>query len=147
MADAFAAALRERHEAEARQLFPDVVPPEDRAPAKVASGRGSKHKRSTEQGEGRAKLIAALTKHHEYADGSCLKTDPINNNELARMAGVSPSTASAFFHKEFKGHAKYRAVCRDAGRLADSLKALNGEFSPHELYGRRPAGEDDRDGR
>jgi hypothetical protein len=30
-----------------------------------------------------------------------------------------------------------------AGRLADSLKALNGEFAPHELYGRRPAGEGD----
>ena len=64
---------------------------------------------------------------------------------LATLAGVSPSTASAFFADKFQGYAKYRVVCRDAGRLADSLKALNGEFSPHDLYGRRPAGEDDRE--
>jgi hypothetical protein len=61
------------------------------------------------------------------------------------MAKVAPSSASQFFDREFQGYAKYRATCRDAGRLADSLKALNGEFSPHDLYGRRPAGEDDRD--
>ena len=31
-----------------------------------------KPKRSTKRGEGQAKLIAALTKHHQYADGECL---------------------------------------------------------------------------
>jgi hypothetical protein len=92
-------------------------------------------KRSTERGEGREKLIAALTKHHRYADGGCLNTEPINNNELARLAGVDKATASAFFKAKFRGHAKYRAACRDAGRLADALKVLNGEFSPHDLYG------------
>jgi hypothetical protein len=61
------------------------------------------------------------------------------------MADVSPSTASAFFAKKFGGHARYRALCRDAGRLAVALKALNGELSPHELYGRRPPDEDDRE--
>src|SRR5262249_55057709 len=101
-------------------------------------------KRSTERGEGRAKLIAALTKHHQYADGGCLNLEPIGNNALATLADLSPVTASAFFNDKFEGHAKYRAVCRDAGKLADSLKALNGEFSPHDLYGRRPPGEDDR---
>jgi hypothetical protein len=104
-----------------------------------------KSKRSTERGEGRAKLIAALTKHHQYDDGGCLNLEPIGNNELAKLAGVSPSTASAFFNEKFHGHGKYQAVCRDAGKLVDSLKALNGEFSPYELYGRRPHGEDDRD--
>jgi hypothetical protein len=108
--------------------------------------KGSKRpQRSTERGEGRAKLIAALTKHHQYADGGCLNPEPIGNNELANAADVAPSTASAFFNNEFQGHMKYRAVCRDAGKLADSLKALNGEFSPYELYGRRPPGEDNRD--
>jgi hypothetical protein len=101
-------------------------------------------KRSTVRGEGRAKLIAALTKHHQYADGGCLNLQPIGNNELAMSVDVAPSTASAFFKDEFQGHAKYRAVCRGAGKLVDCLKALNGEFSPHDLYGRRPAGEDDR---
>jgi hypothetical protein len=109
-----------------------------------------KAKRSTERGEARVKLIAGLTKHHKYADGGCLNLEPIGNNELANLTGVSRSTASEFFNKEFnggkkEGFAKYRVICRDAGRLADSLKALNGEFSPHELYGRRPPGEDERD--
>ena len=118
------------------------------APEKRSEARPTEptRKRSTERGEGRAKLIAALTKHHQYADGGCLNLEPIGNNELAKAAGVSALTASAFFNNEFEGHTKYRAVCRDAGGLADSLKALNGEFSPHELYGRRPPGEDDRDG-
>jgi hypothetical protein len=92
-------------------------------------------KRSTERGEGRAKLIAALTKHHRYADGGCLNLDPIGNNELAKAAGVSPSTASAFFNDRFQGHTKYKALCRDAGKLAAALKLLNGEFSPHHLLG------------
>ncbi len=92
-------------------------------------------KRSTERGEGRAKLIAALTKHHRYADGSCLNQGPIGNNELARAAGVSASTASAFFNDKFQGHTKYKALCRDAGKLAAALKLLNDEFSPHVLLG------------
>ncbi|MEX0979296.1 MAG: hypothetical protein WDZ48_10610, partial [Pirellulales bacterium] len=110
----------------------------------------TKSKRSTERGEGRAKLIAALTKHHKYADGSCLNLESIGNNELARLAGVSESTASAFFNNEFnqgesRGYATYRVICRDPSRLADSLKVLNGEFSPHHLYGRTPPGERERD--
>ena len=101
-------------------------------------------KRSTEGGEARAKLIAALTKHHEYADGGCLKLEPIGIREVARQADVSPSSASRFFKKKFEGHAHYRTVCCDAGRLAESLKVLNGEFAPQELYGRNPPGEDGR---
>jgi hypothetical protein len=102
-----------------------------------------KSKRSTERGEGRTKLIGALTKHHKYADGSCLNLEPIGNNDLAKAADVSPSTASAFFNNEFRGHTKYKALCRDAGRLAAALKLLNNEFSPHNLYGGRPADEGD----
>lgn len=109
------------------------------------AAKPAKKKRSTTKGEGPAKLISALTKHHKYSDGGCLNLEPIGNNELARLAVVSESTASDFFAKKFQGYEKYRTVCRDAGKLADSLKVLNGEFSPHELYGRRPADEDDRD--
>lgn len=104
-----------------------------------------KPKRSTERGEGQAKLIAALTKHHKYADGGCLNTEPIGNNELARLAGVDQATASAFFKKQFKGHRKYKAACADAAGLAAALKLLNGEFAPHLLYGGKPADEDERD--
>jgi hypothetical protein len=92
-------------------------------------------KRSTERGEGRDKLIAALTKHHKYADGGCPNLEPIGNNELARAAGVSPSTASLFFNKKFRGHTKYKALCRDAGRLTAALKLLNDEFAPYHLLG------------
>ncbi|MGA2032823.1 MAG: hypothetical protein ABSG68_11235 [Thermoguttaceae bacterium] len=107
--------------------------------------KAKKSKRSTERGEGQAKLIAALTKHHNYANGSCLNTEPIGNNELARLAEVSDSTASAFFTKEFGGHTKYRALCVDATRLVASLKLLNQEYSPHHLFGGKPPDEDDRD--
>jgi hypothetical protein len=102
-------------------------------------------KRSTEKGEGRALLIAALTKHHKYADGGCLNLEPIGNNELARQAEVANSTASSFFTKEFQGHIKYRAMCQDAERLVGAMKLLNEEFSPFHLYGARPPGEDDRE--
>jgi hypothetical protein len=118
--------------------------PEKRSEAKPTDAP-SRKKRSTERGEGRAKLIAALTNHHQYADGSCLNLEPIGNNELAKAAVVSPSTASTFFNDEFEGHTKYKALCRDSSQLAAALKLLNNEFSPHDLYGRRPTGEDDRD--
>jgi hypothetical protein len=105
----------------------------------------SQRKRSTEPGEGRAKLVAALTKHHRYGNGGCLNQEPINNNELARQAGVDKATASVFFKKEFGSHAKYRSLCQHAGLLAPSLKLLNGEYTPGELFGGKLPGEDDRD--
>src|SRR5262249_18814112 len=49
--------------------------------ALIVNPGGRTPKRSTERGEGRAKLIAALTKHHQYADGGCLNLEPIGNNE------------------------------------------------------------------
>src|SRR5262249_42925065 len=90
-----------------------------------------KPKRSTEGGEGKETPTAALTNHHRSARGGCLNLESIGNNELAQAAGVSPSTASAFFRSQFKGHAKYRSQCRDPGSLAAALKLLNGEFAPH----------------
>ena len=71
--------------------------------------------------------------------------EPIGNNELAREAEVSPSTASAFFKSAFEGHTKYRARCRDAGGLVGSLKDLNDDYSPLALYGDRPPDEVDRE--
>jgi hypothetical protein len=117
-----------------------AVPPAtaDAAGAEMATSRPT---RSTARGDARVKIIAALTRHHQYADGGCLNTEPIGVNDLARQAEVSRSTVSDFFEKEFEGHAAYKVVCRDAGRLVDSLKALRGEFSPHDLYGVRPPGE------
>jgi hypothetical protein len=103
--------------------------------ASAVNSAGRTPKRSTERGEGRAKLIAALTKHHRYADGGCLNLEPIGNNNLAKAAGVSASTASAFFNDKFQGHTKYKALCRDAGKLTAALKLLNDEFAPYHLLG------------
>jgi hypothetical protein len=110
----------------------DEVKPDAPAPAVTPA---SSPKRSTERGEGRAKLIAALTKHHRYADGSCLNTEPIGNNELAKAADVSASTASTFFNEEFGGHTKYKVLCRDPRKLTAALKLLNDEFTPYYLLG------------
>jgi hypothetical protein len=120
----------------------------DNGDAQETSGgtaRTTKPKRSTERGEGRTKLIAALTKYHEYYNGSCGKLEPIGNNELARLAGVAKRTASAFFSEKFHGHTKYRALCNDAPRLVAALKALNGEFQPHEFYDARTPDEVEQD--
>ncbi|MBX7168602.1 MAG: hypothetical protein K1X74_19860, partial [Pirellulales bacterium] len=103
-----------------------------------------KSKRSTERGEGRTKLIAALTKHHNYAEDGCLNLEPIGNNALARLAKVDQATASAFFKKQFQGHRKYKAICTNNETLVAALKLLNGEFTPHLLYGGRPPDEDER---
>jgi hypothetical protein len=111
----------------------------------VSATANPKRKRSTERGEGRTKLIAALTTHHQYADGGCLNAVPIGNNELARLAKVADATASAFFKKEFGGYAKYRVACGDTRNLVTALKLLMQEFSPHILFGRTPPGEGEPD--
>ncbi|HEY7315398.1 MAG TPA: hypothetical protein VH643_39075 [Gemmataceae bacterium] len=114
--------------------------------AKEFAGTASrKPKRSTERGEAREKIIAGLTEHHQYTDGSCLNTEPIGVGALARKAGVSKSSVSEFFQSEFKGHDQYRVVCQDISKLVASLKMLRGEYSPHILYGRIPPGEGDHD--
>lgn len=101
-------------------------------------------KKSTERGDGTAKLIAALTLHHEYANGGCLKCDYAGNNELARAAEVAASTASKFFRDHFGGYTKYRVLCQSRAGLASKLTDLNNDRPPHATYGRRPPGEDDR---
>jgi hypothetical protein len=98
-------------------------------------------KRSTERGEGRVKIIAALTKHHQYDKGSCLCMEPIGVNELARLAEVSKATVSRFFNSAFNdcaqgGHARYRGVCHDSATLGHALKLLRGEFTPSILFKR-----------
>ena len=64
-------------------------------------------KRSTTKGEAKAKLVAALTKHHEYAEGGCLNQEPISVRKLAKKADVGIASASRFFKNVFKGHKKY----------------------------------------
>lgn len=110
--------------------------PAPQSPAMVPTPARSK--KSTRNGDGRARLIACLTNHHQYSDGSCLNLEPIGNNKLAKAANVVNSTASEFFRKEFDGHLKYKARCRDSISLIASLKLLNNEYAPHHLFGTSP---------
>ena len=101
-----------------------------------------KKKRSTERGEGQAKLSAALVSHHRYKNGSCLNWEPVGNNELADNANVAWSTAKRFFDQKFHGYKRYKAACLNQTDLIASLRILNGEIAPHMLlYGRRPPGD------
>lgn len=112
--------------------------PSLRGRAVLSAGQSveTKPKASTVKGEARAKLIAALTLHHKYQDGGCLNLKRIGVNGLAREADVAPSSASVFFKREYGGHKRYTVLCRDPGRLVESLKVLNGEFSPMMIGGR-----------
>jgi hypothetical protein len=134
---------RELFQSDARRLH--LAKDEDPGKDSIRDHVPPKAKRSTVRGEGQVKLIAALTKHHKYAEGGCLNQDPVSNNQLARQAKVSPSTASSFFRKQFGGHAKYRRMCLDSTGLATALKLINGEFAPLHLYGTRPPGEDEHE--
>jgi hypothetical protein len=123
-----------------------VAAPGETVKAAAENTKPRKAKRSTEQTDVETKLIAALTKHHQYADGGCLNLDAIGCRELARQAKVGLASAKRFFDKHFKGHKKYRNyVCADKGRLITALKLLNQEFSPCDSYGAKPPGEGERD--
>lgn len=98
-------------------------------------------KSSTKKGDGGLKLIAALTKHHEYANGGCSNFEPIGNNELARLARVSGSTSSKFLGAKFGGLKKYQRKCDDRRALVRSLMLLNGELTPRELASGSAPGE------
>jgi hypothetical protein len=94
-----------------------------------------KPKRSTERGEGEAKLIAALTKHHQYAEGGCMKWDPINSNGLAEKAKAGKGSANRFFNKWFgsakkakDGYRNYRITCNGKDKLIAILKSMNGDM-------------------
>lgn len=112
-----------------------IDPPHDSSPS---IERPAKAKRSTQNGDAKAKLIAALTMHHGYADGGCLNQEPIGNNALARLAGVRNSTASEFLKKHFEGLKQYQAACADKRKLLASLRLLNQEFSPRHLLSKEP---------
>jgi hypothetical protein len=118
------------------------------------SGRQNKRtrtKRGGGSGSAAPKIVACLLEHHQYAKGSCLNQEPIGVNELADKAEVAPSSVTYFFNKQYggpdreRGHAKYKVVCRDTGRLGESLMVLAEDFCPFHLYGRNPPNEGNRD--
>lgn len=109
-------------------------------------GNAPRKKRSTVRNEGRDKLIAGLTQHHQWADGGCLNFEAVGVRELAEKCEVAPATATAFFEKQFGSYEAYRSICRDTVKLSTSLKAINGGFTPRELFAPPPhGGKDDPD--
>ncbi len=104
----------------------------------IAKVDTTKQKRSTEPGEAKAKIIAALTAHHKYEKGSCLHGEPIGVRVLASQADVSIGSVSEFFAEQFGSHANYKAACREAAMLGNSLRMLNGELTPSILFKRLP---------
>jgi hypothetical protein len=119
-----------------------IDPPREPSPSVQ---RPTKAKRSTQKGDAKIKLIAALTKHHKYADGGCLNHEPIGNNDLAKAAAVSGSTASEFLKEHFGGRPQYLTACQDKAKLLVSLKLLNQEFSPRHLLSGEPTHKPDLD--
>lgn len=105
-----------------------------------ASGNGEMRRpqgtRQNLKGEAKAKIISGLTKHHDYATGSCLNLEPINLGQFALSTGVGKTTVSDFLKEQFDGFDQYRNACR-SGLIGDALKLLNGEFSARILLGNR----------
>lgn len=87
-----------------------------------------KGKRSTQKGDARAKLQAALLFHHGYGSDTELVLEPIGNNELARKAEVARSSASAFIKDTFGGQTEYRRACKARTTLLARLKHLDGDY-------------------
>jgi hypothetical protein len=103
--------------------------------ARNSVSRPARPKKSTIKDEARDKLIAAFSAHHQYGDGGCLNWEHIGNNELARRAKVSKSTASGFFVDHFKGYATYKVLCaRNSKKVLAVIKALNGDFCAEDTY-------------
>jgi hypothetical protein len=113
-----------------------------------ANVRKSKRpKKGTAKGDAYTKLVAALTRHHQYADGGCGNFEPISASQLAEDAEVAESSASRFLKKVFGGYAAYCAACRDGVTLARRLRQLNGDYSDDALYdGQCPPDEGHRRG-
>ena len=94
-------------------------------------------KRSTAKGEAKIKLVAALTAHHHYQNGSCLNFEPIGVRKLAEMADVGISTASDFFKKNFVSHKIYEQQIRSNNTtLIKALAWLNEDLLPNILFKR-----------
>ena len=105
-------------------------------PESRRSRRLAKAKQSTAPGNAQVKMISALTKYHQYADGGCLNLEPIGVRELARQATVSPSPCVGLLQSEvWRAYQVPNVFCSDTQRLMASLKQLNNEYFPNSLFG------------
>lgn len=97
--------------------------------ATAADSIGSSKPRAGGRGNSKAPMImAALTKHHQFdpRTRSALNCDPISVQDLARLAGASTSTVSAFLKRHFgdDGHCGYSSACR-SNRILEHLVKWN----------------------
>jgi hypothetical protein len=95
-------------------------------PAKHRTGRPKKTEKDSA-----TKVIAALSKHHGYENGSVTNYAPATNRGLAGQYRLGGNALSRFlkerFPKEAKPHKKYEAACRD-GSLGALLMFWNREL-------------------
>jgi hypothetical protein len=114
---------------------------------KANEQRPARMRCSTSGGDARIKIIAALTKHHQFESGgsgnpSCGNLMPIGVRELGRNYEVGRDAVSQFFKTECGSHEEYQATClRAPASIACWLKLLRHEYSPHPLFSRTPPGE------
>ncbi|QDT39233.1 hypothetical protein [Stratiformator vulcanicus] len=74
-------------------------------------------------------IIAALSRHHGYDNGSLLNDEPIAVKSFADLPqnDFSAASLSRFFEKHFSGYKGYKAQCVN-GKLAMTLSLLNREL-------------------
>jgi hypothetical protein len=124
---------------------PETAPAMEATAIKPPAGKGRKPKRSTTNGDAKAKIIAGLSAWHKYDNGSCGNPEPVVLNVFSKKIDVAPASVSDFFRVHFDGHAKYKATCtRDLTRIALWLTGLNQDFTAVKLYGAIPPGESER---
>lgn len=98
------------------------------------------------------KILAALTKHHQYKDRGCMNHDPIGSNELAKAAKVGAGSVSAFWKSRFESqhgakdgtYDHYKQACFK-NSIAIYLALWNGEAADHKLLTNQRGDEDEGD--
>jgi len=80
------------------------------------------------------RVLAALTVHHSYENGSVTQFAPATNRGLAEQFELSPNALSRFLRSRFphepKPHKKYAAACRN-GTIGSLLMRWNRELPGH----------------
>jgi hypothetical protein len=87
------------------------------APISPAPPRPRRGRPARGSAAGQQKVVAALLAHHGYESGSVLSWEPATLAALAKLAGVSTSTASRVLASIFaadkgEGYERYRAACQ-----------------------------------
>ncbi len=99
------------------------TPQEGASTAEHSEAPPAKPTRATKVGKGdqTAKIVAWLTKHHEYESGSVHNYNPAESSDIREGAKVPANTVSDFLKREFPGGERPRAgyvqACRNQAKL------------------------------